>query len=508
MQYPILFMFFFAAALGCQSNSSDFNPTGPAENSKVSSVASDLASANEIKTDTNSETNSKGGNVLPVHASAQNNPLKAWDKPSFRFQLSADKEQHLFLETGTEIYIPSGAFLHLNGKPASGMVRLDFKEWHSLSEIFVSGIPMEFSENGQEGALSSDGMFEIHAHQGGKKLKMNPEAPIVVHVASTRKENNFLNLSLNPASQEWEVLGTAAPAEPKVKISTYTKRFEKEIMHPYFVFLRQEPGKAQRAILRFQKWKLDSNTKFINEISSIAQCKFHEINLSFTEVQDLLIKTTADSSNKETGKYRFDFLDFTAHGQVVLGKGEKQCTLSVQPAPEQGLSASFYSKFLRSFQTQSPVLYNPITGNCYNFNGKDMYIPPSVAMAEQAMRPFVLDGFGIKNIDQFVPLPNQLLVNPKLPFNRKNTTCTYYVADLKSKVIWKMPAEKLVVNAQAPYKIWAISNSEVFVAENLILSETKEGCQPIQVDFVPIPLAKLLKQLDNEVVMVGAGPAR
>jgi hypothetical protein len=37
-----------------------------------------------------------------------------------------------------------------------------------LSEIFVSGIPMEFFENGQEGALSSDGMFEIHAHQGGK----------------------------------------------------------------------------------------------------------------------------------------------------------------------------------------------------------------------------------------------------------------------------------------------------------------------------------------------------
>lgn len=123
-----------------------------------------------------------------MHASAQNNPLKAWDKPSFRFQLSADKEQHLFLETGTEIYIPSGAFLHLNGKPASGMVRLDFKEWHSLSEIFVSGIPMEFSENGQEGALSRDGMFEIHAHQGGKKLKMNPEAPTVVHVASTRRK--------------------------------------------------------------------------------------------------------------------------------------------------------------------------------------------------------------------------------------------------------------------------------------------------------------------------------
>jgi hypothetical protein len=67
----------------------------------------------------------------------------------------------------------------------------------------------------------------------------------VVNVASTRKENDFLNLTLNPKSKKWEELGPAAAPEPKVKTSAFTQRFLPELLHPYFVYLRQEVGQRK-----------------------------------------------------------------------------------------------------------------------------------------------------------------------------------------------------------------------------------------------------------------------
>jgi len=503
--FPIVFLagvFLF----GCQPNSSSKNEAAGPNFPLVDSA--DMVK--EGKGDLTHKSGPSSPQVKPNSAARFNrtSPFPEEDRPPLQFEIEAGKAKDVYLESGTEIHIPSGAFLFPGGKRVRGVVQLEFNEWHSLSEIFASGIPMEFSENGVGGALSSAGMFEIYAHQNGTELKMNPKAPIVVNVASTRKENDFLNLTLNPKSKKWEELGPAAAPEPKVKTSAFTQRFLPELLHPYFVYLRQEVGQPEKAILRFKKWKVDLHTRYIDEISALAQCKFHETKLDFSEVQQLLLSITDDPSAQHTGNYRIDNIDFTPEGQVILGLGMKSCTLSVQPAPNQGLDAAFYPNFLEKFEYQHPYTYHVLTDHCYIVNGQELYEYPSNNITELVLRTFVLDGFGIKNIDKFVPLPSQMVVNPKLPKQRKENAYVYYVADLNSKTIWMMSANKLRINPNAPYKIWAINSSDVLVADNLFFRSTDAGADSIQVDFKPIPLKTLLKQLDNDVAMARSSRAR
>jgi len=510
MQNHFIYVLVFTGLLSCQPSSSENNPI-PLEGKSIFRVdlTSKKKTENALEQNQSKEKLSNQAQTFSTHNEDRNPSYLSYDEPALKYDLNAETGEQLFLESGTEIYIPERAFLQSNGQPVAGTVQLVFKEWHSLSEIFVSGIPMNYTEKGKKGALSSAGMFEIRANQNGVDLRMNPYAPIVVNVASKRRETDFMNLTLNPKSGKWEALTPSTPPQLKLNISQYTMGFNEEIMHPYFVFLRQESGQPQKAILRFIKWKIDFKTRFVNEISTIAQCKFHEVNMEFSEVQDLLIKTTMDTSCLRTGKYLFDFLNFTPQGQVVLGRGEKQCTLSVKPAPDQGLNEAFYPKFLSSFEPQSPLLKNVQIGTCYSYNGNDFYTNeiPSY-LGDLVTRPFVLDGFGIKNIDRFVPSPSQLLVVPMLPKNKNKMDYTYYVADMDSEVIWKMPYKSVLVNRESHYKIWAVGSKDVLVADNLIFSRVKVGTKSIQVNFTPISLKKVLNQLDNEVVMVKANPAR
>lgn len=140
--FPIVFLagvFLF----GCQPNSSSKNEAAGPNFPLVDSA--DMVK--EGKGDLTHKSGPSSPQVKPNSAARFNrtSPFPEEDRPPLQFEIEAGKAKDVYLESGTEIHIPSGAFLFPGGKRVRGVVQLEFNEWHSLSEIFASGIPMEFS---------------------------------------------------------------------------------------------------------------------------------------------------------------------------------------------------------------------------------------------------------------------------------------------------------------------------------------------------------------------------
>jgi len=491
----VLIFTFFA----CQSNSGSQQGLDAVPIAKTDSVSADSVKPTQSV----------------VHAQAQNGPSKAEEsspqsrktnrfvpfpklvESAQRFMVDADLGDSLYFETGTEIHIPPKAFLLANGKAASGKVQLYFDEWHTLKDIFVSGIPMQYTENGEDGALSSAGMFEIYAQQHGKDLRVNPQAPIVVQVASRRKQGDFMNLDFNPSTQEWEPKAKAADPFPKVQLSTFTHGFIKEVNFHYVVHLEKEASRPKQANLTFEKWNINRRATYKNELSPIRTYKFQVDDHDFASLQNQLFELSGDSSGLESGEFRMDDLEFTKEGKVVMWYRNAVCTLTVKPVKNQGLTEVFYPNFLRNYKKSRPYHYRAAYMPCYSYQGKDYIGDPLTKVWEYVLRPFFLDGFGLKNIDKFVQSPTFAKIKPNIQGLQRNGAATYYLFDLDNKVIFTPSAASIFVNQGVHYTLIAMEDEKVFVADSIrIGGETQTG-EIIPIEFVPKPVPSLMTLLEQ-----------
>jgi len=414
-----------------------------------------------------------------------------------RFMADADLGDSLYFETGTEVHIPLAAFLLANGKVATGKVQLYFDEWHTLKDIFLSGIPMHYTENGEEGALSSAGMFEIYAQQNGKDLRVNPQAPIVVQVASRRKEGDFMNLDFNPSTQEWKRKSKAADPFPKVQMSTFTHGFLKEVNYHYVVHIEKEAGRPKQANLTFEKWNINRRATYKNELSPIRNYKFQVDDHDFTGLQNQLFELTGDSSGLETGAFRMDDLEFTKEGKVVMWYKNAECTLSVKPIKNQGLTEVFYPNFLRNYKKSMPYYYRAAYMPCYSYQGKEYIGDPITKVWDYVLRPFFIDGFGFKNIDKFVQSPTFAKVIPYIQGLQEYGAATYYLFDLDNKVIFTPSAASIFVNQGVRYTLIAMENEKVFVADSILIGGQIKAGEIVPIEFVPKPVPSLMTLLEQ-----------
>lgn len=107
---------------------------------------------------------------------------------------------------GTEIMVPEQAFTDESGGLVSGEVEIRYREFHSLADIFISGIPMQYDSAGYTYSFESAGMFEIKAFQNGRELKTNPESLIEVHMVSKKDGEYFNQYYLNEQTGKWDFL--------------------------------------------------------------------------------------------------------------------------------------------------------------------------------------------------------------------------------------------------------------------------------------------------------------
>lgn len=126
------------------------------------------------------------------------------------FEIDTKEKAIISLKNGGRIEFPANAFVDLNGKQITGKVDVEWKEYHSLTDIILSGIPMKYDSAGVENDFVSGGMFTLNAKQDGKELALAPGKKATVDLASMQDTPCYNFYKLNEKSGDWAYKATKA----------------------------------------------------------------------------------------------------------------------------------------------------------------------------------------------------------------------------------------------------------------------------------------------------------
>ena len=135
-------------------------------------------------------------------------PLPNGEIPISNYSVSAEKASTLTYPSGTKIIIPSNAFVYANGEIVTGKVDIQYREFNNPLDIYLSGIPMSFIQDGKKEFFQSAGMVEIRASQNGKEVFPNPSGEMInIELTSNQLEDDFQMYNLNEVTGGWEENG-------------------------------------------------------------------------------------------------------------------------------------------------------------------------------------------------------------------------------------------------------------------------------------------------------------
>lgn len=125
--------------------------------------------------------------------------------------------------TGTAVYIPAHALRQAGGKPVSGEVEFQLREYRSVADFMASGIPMHYSDERGDFFFNSGGMFDVRVNQHGQPLQMAAGQTCDVRFTSTHSLTQPSLYYFNESSGSWEyqpdpafAAGEGSPARPAI----------------------------------------------------------------------------------------------------------------------------------------------------------------------------------------------------------------------------------------------------------------------------------------------------
>lgn len=166
--------------------------------------------------------------------------------------------------TGSHVEIPSHAFCDSEGNSIDEDIEINYREFHSITDVMLSGINMKYSEGDTVGAdFETAGMFEIRAYHKGQELKLKHNKTIRVDLASF-KAGSFNHYHMNDSSGNWEFLETKSANENTRKldrISALDNKLKNEVTLCNF-----EPQKYESGM---QLFDLDYDISRFQELSFV-----------------------------------------------------------------------------------------------------------------------------------------------------------------------------------------------------------------------------------------------
>ena len=97
------------------------------------------------------------------------------------------------------------------GNVVSGDVTLRFREYHDALDVFLSGIPMDYTCQGEKRNFQTAGMFEIRAKQNDRKLQLAGGKQIEVGLVSTTGDPGYNVFSFDESRNKWVFLDYSQP---------------------------------------------------------------------------------------------------------------------------------------------------------------------------------------------------------------------------------------------------------------------------------------------------------
>jgi hypothetical protein len=136
-----------------------------------------------------------------------NPPIEDLEMPFESVEIDAENGGEIMLSDGTRLILPKAAFINKNGEKISGTVRLDYRKFQNLSDIFLSGIPMQYDSANATYQMSTVGMMELEGFYKNEPILINPKKAISVQLASIQdleKIEAYNVYYLNETAKNWE----------------------------------------------------------------------------------------------------------------------------------------------------------------------------------------------------------------------------------------------------------------------------------------------------------------
>ncbi|ASS47374.1 MAG: hypothetical protein A3D31_16150 [Candidatus Fluviicola riflensis] len=153
-------------------------------------------------------------------------PMEGLEIKPREFKISADQPSTINLPNGGRISFPDNAFVDAHGKPVSGTVTIEWQEFHSLTDIMLSGIPMRYDSAGVNNQFVSGGMFTIDGNQNGNPIELAKGKEAKVELATYDEQRQFNFYALNEQTGDWSYKKTAL-STPNPNAETATSSNEK-----------------------------------------------------------------------------------------------------------------------------------------------------------------------------------------------------------------------------------------------------------------------------------------
>lgn len=139
-----------------------------------------------------------------AHFKSAIQPIKNLEIEPEVFLVKADEPTSIILETGSKIEIPEDAFVDESGNKISGDVKLKWNEFHTLTDILLSGIPMKYDTAGVKRNLISGGMFTISAEQKDKQVFLAKGKKANIEIASINDTPCMNFYQLDEKTGKWD----------------------------------------------------------------------------------------------------------------------------------------------------------------------------------------------------------------------------------------------------------------------------------------------------------------
>lgn len=135
---------------------------------------------------------------------AINPPLPNANIKYDQYRLNPKKDTIIYHKSGAVLEIPKNAFLNSKGEIVTDSVDIEFRTFSNPLEIYLAGIPMNFTNDKQEEfVFESAGMFEINVNLPEDKLKVNPNNKINITLNSFTNDSNFNTYDFNQDTKVW-----------------------------------------------------------------------------------------------------------------------------------------------------------------------------------------------------------------------------------------------------------------------------------------------------------------
>ena len=350
-------------------------------------------------TENTKNTNNKNNTELIANAII-NPPLPVADIKYDEYEVAPDSDTLIVYRTGTLLRIPENAFLDKDGNVIKTPVKIKYREFSNMLEIYLAGIPMEYDSAETSFVFETAGMIDFNASSENLPVFPNPKSKISVNMVSYNNSTDMNLYSLDTATGKWAYLG-------KDKIST--KNYEEELEK-----LPNIPPIPKKA--GYYSFSVEDGTGDFPELSMYENILFEPVDNKRCGFSSTEIKVKA----LRNGKYEIIFV-MDAYG--VRREQKCICYLAFKAGVDYDNAMKKYQnkyKYLIKKRDKQKALlekewdtYFAIRKQYSDAGLLGFFMKKEVEKMDsndKIIRAFELNGFGIKNID----FPTIMMANSEL----------------------------------------------------------------------------------------------